>query len=611
MNASASSPAGSRALAHRDSWLVAGAAALLFAVTAQRDLAAGDAGELLLAARTFGIPHPPGYPLWVWLAGALGAVLPGPFAFRVALLSVISAAAGLGFLHVLARRSGVSRPAAAAAVLGLAVTPCLWQSAGSVEVYALAFAVDAAAAWAVCGYATHGGPRRLFVAALATALACTCHQSAVVFLPLALLAVWPRLRCEGSRWKPLAGGVALGLAPFLWLPIRSAQHPVLDWGADSGGAHWVANLTRACYGPLAQNPLDGSRLFREALYFILYQVGEWGPGIALVAIVGWALWLRRSRRVATLALGALLALPVGLALILRFEPDPTHAYQVGQFLMPMTAVMALAVAHALDQAFRTRLRLPAMALAALWVAGGGVLHYADADQHDLHLARRFGQDLLRPLPAGSTLFVEGDNETFTLAYLQKVEGLRPDVRVIHRKGYVFEDIYHLRDLPRSQWARRQGQVETQFLAASTGPVYCSGNLTLPPGWGLAPQGLLSRVTRGGEPVGPDRVPSLPASLPRLRRTDYVTRKMAASYLEGEVRRAEHAGSVASVVRAYQCMAYVAYDFPEAHYDLSRALLLAGYASAARSEYRAALLLAPREAWLRDAGRKLGLLTDES
>ncbi|MBI4673735.1 MAG: DUF2723 domain-containing protein [Chloroflexi bacterium] len=59
-----------------------------------------DSGELVTAAFTFGIPHPPGYPLYTMLAAVFARVPLGEPAFGVALLSALAAASAV---FVLAR----------------------------------------------------------------------------------------------------------------------------------------------------------------------------------------------------------------------------------------------------------------------------------------------------------------------------------------------------------------------------------------------------------------------------------------------------------------------------------------------------------------------------
>src|SRR5215467_4706692 len=68
--------------------IVAAAVAMLYVMTAARDLVFGDTPELVTAAITLGIPHPPGYPLFTML-GHLFSLLPaGALPFRVHLLAV-------------------------------------------------------------------------------------------------------------------------------------------------------------------------------------------------------------------------------------------------------------------------------------------------------------------------------------------------------------------------------------------------------------------------------------------------------------------------------------------------------------------------------------------
>ncbi|MBA3345583.1 MAG: DUF2723 domain-containing protein, partial [Gemmatimonadales bacterium] len=65
-----------------------------------------DAGELIAVAKTLGIPHPPGTPLFVLVAHVWAAAVPiGEYAFRTNLLSALFSAAGAGFFFLVAHES--------------------------------------------------------------------------------------------------------------------------------------------------------------------------------------------------------------------------------------------------------------------------------------------------------------------------------------------------------------------------------------------------------------------------------------------------------------------------------------------------------------------------
>src|SRR5919107_851559 len=80
---------------------VAGVVLAVFVLTLAPTVTFWDAGEFIAAAKTLGIPHPPGTPLFVMIAHVWAKLVPvGEFALRTNLLSAVlsAAAAGLFFL---------------------------------------------------------------------------------------------------------------------------------------------------------------------------------------------------------------------------------------------------------------------------------------------------------------------------------------------------------------------------------------------------------------------------------------------------------------------------------------------------------------------------------
>src|SRR2546428_7482152 len=99
---------------------VVGLAFLLYLLTAGRDIVVGDTPELITAAVTLGVPHPPGYPLFTML-GHLFSLMPlGPIPFRLNLFAVTCDALTVGVVYFTAFRLTQSRLAAAVAALVLA-----------------------------------------------------------------------------------------------------------------------------------------------------------------------------------------------------------------------------------------------------------------------------------------------------------------------------------------------------------------------------------------------------------------------------------------------------------------------------------------------------------
>ena len=71
---------------------------LVYILTLAPTVTFWDAGEFIAAAKTLGIPHPPGTPLFVMIAHVWAMLFPvGEYAVRTNLLSALLSAAGAGF----------------------------------------------------------------------------------------------------------------------------------------------------------------------------------------------------------------------------------------------------------------------------------------------------------------------------------------------------------------------------------------------------------------------------------------------------------------------------------------------------------------------------------
>ena len=77
-----------------------------YALTLAPTVTFWDAGEFIAAARTLGVPHPPGTPLFVMIAHVWGLLVPvGEYAVRTNLLSALFSAAGAGGFFLVVHES--------------------------------------------------------------------------------------------------------------------------------------------------------------------------------------------------------------------------------------------------------------------------------------------------------------------------------------------------------------------------------------------------------------------------------------------------------------------------------------------------------------------------
>jgi hypothetical protein len=205
-----------------------------------------DAGEFITAAKTLGIPHPPGTPLFVLIANVWGRVVPfGAYAWRVNLLSAVCSAAAAGFWFLVGRdivarlhddidhrsRDALATLGGVAAALLAAFTFSTWQSATEAEVYASAMLGIAMVAWIATRWRARrqdaSGARLLLLALYLGALAVGNHIMGLLIGPALVASLimearhvplgtdggraseWARICVVGAAWVLLIG-VGLG-----------------------------------------------------------------------------------------------------------------------------------------------------------------------------------------------------------------------------------------------------------------------------------------------------------------------------------------------------------------------------------------------------------------
>ncbi|HXL14861.1 MAG TPA: DUF2723 domain-containing protein, partial [Methylomirabilota bacterium] len=309
------------------SLVAAAIAAFVYGLTLSPSVGAGDSGELILAAHSLGIPHPPGYPLWLLLARCADLLPWGTVALRVNALSALLAAAAVGLFYHLAVRCGLGRPGRIAATLVFGGSTLVWDSAVQAEVYSLATVLFLALAVAAvrARSSRSAGARADAIFFFAAGMALLAHQT--LLFPALVLAAWVLLRrTSPARCFAAIAWTLAGFSLVLLLPVRSGAHPWLDWGHDQNLAALWDNLLRRNYGGLRQNPFRISLIADEVTAMGGLVVASCGiVGIALAAVG--AVTSGRRRAVLLPLTFAVLTIPAALVAFLAFTPDAEHLAQ--------------------------------------------------------------------------------------------------------------------------------------------------------------------------------------------------------------------------------------------------------------------------------------------
>ncbi|MBS4029514.1 MAG: DUF2723 domain-containing protein [Ignavibacteriales bacterium] len=254
-----------------------GAAISLFAffvyfLTANRTASFIDAGELATVATTLGIAHPTGYPLFTLLSYFVTKLPLGiPIIFQLNLFAAFLCSVGLFFffkflvffttefsnLKPLRKESfgQTSNPPSTSlgmmnfipAICGtllLAFSETYWSQAVAVEVYSLhvlflslllLFFTKAIHVSKITNYELRmTNDKKYFLTfSFVLGLSFTNHLTTILLAPAFLFLFFKTFGFNKEAWKKVLSLVLpflLGLSVYLYLPIRSSQNPMFDWG---------------------------------------------------------------------------------------------------------------------------------------------------------------------------------------------------------------------------------------------------------------------------------------------------------------------------------------------------------------------------------------------
>jgi hypothetical protein len=416
-------------------FLVTVAAALLYFLTAARDIVVGDTPELITAAVTLGVAHPPGYPLFTIL-GHLFSLLPlGPIPFRVNLLSVVCDSITIGLIYFIAVRLVQSRIAAAIAALTLAVNPVFWKWSLAAEVFPLNNLL--AATLVVLLVSWYEQPQRtgfLIAACLVAGLAFTNHQTIILLGPACCFVVWRQRAVVLAQPRLIFIGAlafTIGLLPYAYVPWASSHHPAQNWGNVSSFHDLINLILRRSYGStrLVNTPgySGGAPWPRLLAYFVSF---GWFAGLLICAGAIEAYRARRWFFWFTL-LAFVFAGPFFIWITnLNITTAPSALFVLERFFLLSHVVLAPLMAFGVLLVARTIARAPAMsplssrltaAACLIAIALSAAINYRHLDESRNFIARRFAEDVFSLTQPHSILLVSGDGFAFPLTYLQTVE----------------------------------------------------------------------------------------------------------------------------------------------------------------------------------------------
>lgn len=192
-----------------------------------------DGNELATIPYILGLAHSPGYPFYTWLGKIFTLIPLGDIAHRMNFMSALLGGFGVGCLYLIiialllprAASSALRRLAAAATTILFAFSSTYWSQTGIAEVYVPNIAMIALTLLALLQWERTRSDWIFFLFALIFGLSLGTHLSNLGFAPafvLFILLTDIRRLLRPTWWLAGISGFGIGVAQFLWLPLRAS-----------------------------------------------------------------------------------------------------------------------------------------------------------------------------------------------------------------------------------------------------------------------------------------------------------------------------------------------------------------------------------------------------
>ena len=543
-------------------------------------------GELIGATYLLGTPHPTGYPLYVLIARCLVNFIPtGEPALQVNVATAFIASIGVSFFAWILISRGVNWLAAFGSALCFAFSATYWGQATISEVYGLSIVFFILAFKYGLEAIEQKNERLLCFLGWLMGLGLTSHLNQALLVPALLILMffrWKKVYLQGRLLAKSFAFLIGGYSIVLYLPIRNGLGSGFHWGDINTVRDLWDHLTGAIYSrSFFSLPLEGLLINLQKLGILL--MDEWH--VVLVPLIFWGGYCayKKDRNLFYLVI---LTASTNLLVALNYHRDPNG---IAVFFIVFFACMSLFLGFGLDhivQLFRKGLVgiffFPSLAVGCVLVN-----QWANADLSDETLAYEYGRNVLDDLPRNAILITDGDDASYVIDYLNRIENVRNDVSVYNRAGRG-SDLLSSSDrmLPPAKQVITQKKMESKLALGSRPLFYLVPRRSPIPSYTFAPSGLVYRLVPKHQVADSSYAKEIDLASAEIgsQSSDPWIRKIASNYWFMIAERQRVDGDYEKAIITYKKAALVAHDSRTVQYNIGLMMLRLGQIEAA--EYHA-------------------------
>src|SRR3989344_1067314 len=404
-----------------------------------------DSAEFVLCMRFWGICHPPGFPLYVFLGKIFVDFWPfGTLIYKANLVSAIFGALTSVFVYLVLRDLKVSAFLAFALSIFLAISQTFWEFSTAADVFTFS-------TFLLILMLFFTFKRWRYLAFFTLGLSASHFYISAVLWPL-LLWFFATNATNGSYWSNTsnmqrlkllffsAGFFALGFFPQVIMYFRMQTDPEVNWGHALGISGFLDFVRRREFGSifLIANPVLTFSLFKVFKHFWVYFQNlfvQFGIILPIIGVLGLFFnGLVGDRKMRFLIFSYIALVFVQLVLLSTIDPlDKNSPFQINKFYLS-SFIFAILIFGAGVEVLTKRIfenGLQAAALVFVLVAIYFFANFRVNDYSNNYFSQNLVLDALSQLPDDSIAITVGHVFYFGGLYEQKINGKFKGVSLLY------------------------------------------------------------------------------------------------------------------------------------------------------------------------------------
>jgi hypothetical protein len=413
----------------------------------------GDSGEMVAAAYTLGIGHPPGYPLFMLLVKIASWLPLGDVAFRANLFASFLAVlvfiamylTSLAVVQIVFRKKPdlYMKLAALFTAYVFVLSYMFWFEAGQAKggVYLLSHLAGLLGMLFCLKFIYEKKAKYFYLAAFTAGFMPAIHHSMGVIMIFILMGLALNMKKLRARQKVFGAVFFLlsFLTAYLYLFLRIKAAPVVSWGSMETAAQVMNHIIRKVYSTIPRGPFG----MDVVLFKLRHYSGQFIYSYkiaALLAAAGLAFIFMNSRKLFFIFLGFIVLDLGGLFYLTGYSYSPFNIYMNGGFFLIVDAVLMLAAGTGayglLNLINKKRGKIIIAAAAALFIIPvfNVFSFYPAIDMSRKFMAYDNTMNDFRTLKDGDMLFAEEDFQVFNILYFKVVRHMFPGIRAYDRSS---------------------------------------------------------------------------------------------------------------------------------------------------------------------------------